>query len=53
MRRALGAGRLNVLASFLMEAGMVAAAGAALGLACALAAVRVLAAAGAASSVPG
>ncbi|MGH7646693.1 MAG: ABC transporter permease, partial [Gemmatimonadaceae bacterium] len=52
VRRALGAGRWNVLAEFLMEAGMVAAAGAALGLGCALAAVRVLAAAGAASTVP-
>ncbi len=52
VRRALGAGRLSVLAEFLMEAGMVAAVGAALGIGCALAAVRVLAAAGAASSVP-
>ena len=52
VRRALGAGRLSVLGEFLVEAGMLAAAGAALGIACALAAVRVLAAAGAASSVP-
>lgn len=52
VRRALGAGRLSVLAEFLSEAGLIAAVGAALGIACALAAVRVLAAAGAASSVP-
>jgi len=52
VRRALGAGRLSVLAEFLSEAGLIAATGAALGIACALAAVRVLAAAGAASSVP-
>ena len=52
VRRALGAGRMQVLGEFLMEAGMVAAVGAVLGIACALAAVRVLAVAGAASSVP-
>jgi len=52
VRRALGAGRASVLAEFLAEAGLIAAAGAALGVACAVAAVRVLAAAGAASSVP-
>jgi predicted permease len=52
VRRALGAGRSSVLAEFLSEAGLIAAAGAALGIGCALAAVRVLAAAGAASSVP-
>ncbi|HKV52559.1 MAG TPA: ABC transporter permease, partial [Gemmatimonadaceae bacterium] len=52
VRRALGAGRLSVLGEFLAEAGLVAAVGAALGIACALASVRVLAVAGAASSVP-
>ena len=52
VRRALGAGRLSVLGEFLSEAGLIAAIGAALGIGCALAAVRVLAAAGAASSVP-
>ena len=52
VRRALGAGRASVLAEFLSEAGLIAAVGAALGVCCALGAVRALAAAGAADSVP-
>ncbi len=52
VRRALGAGRASVLGEFLGEAALIAAVGTALGIGCAVAALRALAAAGAARSVP-